>query len=129
MSRYADMCKEVAATIMEAGFTVYLARSEEYGFFTNTEEKVLVSFGNFGFNARFSGNYAAQRGSGCGCGWIIDDVYPLNAEKVREIFQQAHCPPQWAIGSNTVKLCTVESHLKIYTSSGFTKLERADCKP
>lgn len=123
MSYISEMCQEVVKIIQEAGFTVYVSKDGEYGFFTAEDEPIVVSFSGFRHAARFYGCYTAPPNSGCGTGWGIDDIYPLTVEKVHEIFRLAHYPPRWAVGNHRVTLVSTAQYLKTYTASGFQKVE------
>ena len=122
MSRYAAMCKEVADLIKAAGYIVYLSGNKEYGFFTDAKGEVTVGFSNFSYNPRFFGSYEPTKVAGCG--WGIDDIFPVDTAKVHEVFRLAHYPPRWATGGAKVKLLTVQRRLKLYEpASNYSLME------
>ena len=115
-----ELIAHIARQLHSYGYTVYLAKSGEYGFYT--DGKRVVSFGgHWNFCVDFSGNYnAGENAKYCGTGWqIAKELTSISAEAA-EIFIKAYAP-SWAIGGRAVSYTTPEQHLKTYgKSSGYT---------
>jgi hypothetical protein len=114
---YADQVKyiqELAQDIKSQGFIVYIANTGNYGFFTDTEGKHVVSFGFRGhFELKFSGNYQALKSGDAehvGTGWGLPEGLTFN-----EMINST--PPQWATKGLCVRKITLSEHLARYQLS------------
>lgn len=110
-----QLVKYFANKLVSFGYTVYIAKSGEYGFYTDGNR--CISFGGmWNLSLNISGNYKSNK---CGTGWQIEkeicDFDKSDAEKwINEN------PPQWATRGEQVKLTTPEQHLATYgKSSGY----------
>jgi hypothetical protein len=117
------MKKELIATIAQKlksyGYTVYISKSGEYGFYTDGNK--VVSFGGYwNFSVDFSGNYNSRN---CGTGWQLEGGKELTDidEHTAEAFIKATAP-RWATKGEVVTYTTPELHLRTYgNSSGYTE--------
>lgn len=114
---YADQVKyiqELAQDIKSQGFIVYIANSGNYGFFTDTEGKHVVSFGFRGhFELKFSGTYRALKSGDAtytGTGWGLPEGLTFD-----EMINAT--PPKWATKGLCVRKTTLEQHLAAYQLS------------
>lgn len=120
-----QLVSEVAAALSSYGYKVYLAKSGEYGFYT--DGKTVVSFGgSWNFSLDFSGNYGAESSEAArsvGTGWGIAKDMGVPSQEQTDAFISA-LPPRWATKGLTVLLTTPEQHLKTYgTSSGYVEFQ------
>ena len=116
-----QLVKYFADKLVSFGYTVYVAKSGEYGFYTNGN-RVVDFGGHWNFCLDISGNY---KSSHCGTGWQIakevSDFDKSDAEKWIDTN-----PPLWATKGEKVTLTTPEQHLKTYgKSSGYTEYKGA----
>lgn len=105
----------LAATIKEAGFRAYIAEKGTYGFYTDAEGTRVVSF-QFEFGApKFSGNYNTSAPKSTGTGWVIGEVWPVDADALRDMYAQN--APTWAVGNAKWRHTTLAEHIAMYGAS------------
>ena len=110
-----EIVEAIATQLVSYGYTVYLAKSREYGFYTDGES--VVSFGSpYNFFVNFSGNYKSKNS---GSGWqIAAEQSEITAEEAAQYINAY--PPFWATKGEAVTLKTPEQHLATYgKSSGY----------
>jgi len=112
MSYDKQVISELTGRIKEAGFRVFLAERETYGFFTDEKGTKVVSFQVDYLSPRFSGNYITDKPASTGTGWQITDH---DRGDYSNIFSEY--PPRWALGDAKYRYATLEDHLKRYQSS------------
>ena len=116
-----QLVKHFANKLVSFGYTVYIAKSGTYGFYT--DGKRCISFGGtWSFSLDISGNY---KSSHCGTGWLIEkevsDFDKSDAEKWIDTN-----PPRWVTNGGKVILTTPEQHLKTYgKTSGYIEYKGA----
>jgi hypothetical protein len=115
-----ELIQNIAKQLKSYGYTVYIAKSGEYGFYTDGEK--VVSFGgSWCFSVDFSGNYKSERMTSTGTGWQIAKEMGIITEEQAEQFIKA-CAPHWATNGIPVKYTTPEQYLKTYgSSSGYVE--------
>lgn len=117
----AEAVVKLAKEISEAGFRVFIAKSGNYGFYTDAEGTRVVSFQYDLAGYKFSGNYkavnVAKDGRSVGQGWIMGDYHELNADQFKNLF--ASTAPHWATKGLDVTLTTLAEHLDTYQKSSF----------
>lgn len=120
MSHKTELILKIANALDGYGYDVYLAKSGEYGFYTNGQR--VISFGGFwNFSVDFSGNYKTNRPAQCGTGWSIAKEMGVPSEEEAKRFIEAGAP-RWAVGDASWRFTTPEEHLATYgRSSGYTK--------
>jgi len=108
----------IAQSLRSYGFTVYVAKSGGYGFYTDGVR--CVSFGGqWNWSVDFSGNYLSESS---GTGWQIATEKTCITEDAAKAYIKANAP-RWATVEN-VRYTTHEQHLKTYgASSGYTVFE------
>jgi hypothetical protein len=104
---------EVAKALKSYGYTVYLAASGTYGFYTDGSKVVSFSVEYLGVN--FCGTY---RSKNCGTGWRIHSDGSLPNRETAAAYLAA-CPPNWALQGKPYEAVTPEQYLKTYVSSRF----------
>ena len=115
-----ELVHAIAVKLSELGYDVYLAKSKDYGCYSDGER--VVSFGNAAssFCVKFSGNYKPS--VDFGTGWAItEELHEVpTAEQFREYINAG--VPHWVTkGKLPPKLRTIDEYLKEYgNSSGFT---------
>ena len=117
-----QLVKHFADKIVSFGYTVYIAKSGTYGFYT--DGKRCVSFGGtWNFSLDISGNYKSNH---CGTGWQIEkEIYNFDKSDAEKWINTN--PPYWATNGEPVKLTTPEQHLQIYgKSSGYTEYKASN---
>lgn len=109
-----QLVNDVAEALASYGYTVYLSKDKQHGFYT--DGKRVVSFGSFwNYSVDFSGNYAQSRQSGTGWQIAKEQGVPTKEQAARFIADNG----LWA-NPNPV-YTTPEQHLKTYgSSSGYT---------
>jgi hypothetical protein len=113
-----EIAKEVVDCVKNAGYRAFLAKSRDYGFFTDTEGSRIISFGVDLGTVKLSGNYSTNQPKQTGTGWRICEGF--DCSKINEYFNTL--PPRWAVGSSDWKLTDLENHLRVYQqSSQFTE--------
>jgi hypothetical protein len=110
-----EMIIETARMLVDLGYTVYLSKNKDYGFYTNRLR--VVSFGGcWSFSLDFSGNYQSSHD---GTGWLIVSGRELTTEDAADYI--AMNAPRWAT-TEKVRYTTPEQYLAMYgVSSGFTQ--------
>jgi hypothetical protein len=115
MNRWQQAANEFAQHITRLGFQVYLAKSGEYGFITDSKESRVLcfSFSNLAA-ATLSGNYGPPSAE-AGTGWGMEEVPEglTTAEQVKAALYAY--PPNYCQGWKY--LTNVEQHLNAYQSS------------
>ena len=112
-----QLIKYFADKLVSFGYTVYIAKSGDYGFYT--DGKRCISFGGmWNFSLDISGNY---KSSNCGTGWQIEkEICDFDRSDAENWINTN--PPYWATKGEPVKLTTPEQHLQTYgKSSGYTE--------
>jgi hypothetical protein len=116
-----ELIQQIAKQLQSYGYTVYVSKSGEYGFYT--DGKKCVDFGShWSWCVDFGGNYKSQS---CGTGWGIDGGKQLTqiSEEQAKRFIDA-MPPRWATNGEQVTLTTPEQYLKNYSiSSGYEEFK------
>lgn len=112
-----ELIADIAAQLKSYGYTVYLSKDREYGFYTDGQR--VVSFGGpWRLCVSYTGCYNSKH---CGTGWQLDggkDIGTIDAETAKR-FITAHAP-SWATNGEAVTYTTPEQHLKTYgNSSGY----------
>ena len=116
-----QLVKHFANKLVSFGYTVYIAKSGTYGFYT--DGKRCISFGGtWSFSLDISGNYKSTRR---GTGWqIAKEVSDIDAIDAKNWISEN--PPRWATKGEKVILTTPEQHLKTYgKTSGYTEYKGA----
>lgn len=111
-----QLIAHIAQRLISYGYTVYIAQSGEYGFYT--EGVRVVSFGGqWNFSVDFSGNYRTNAPTQTGTGWqIAPDMGDITEEQARAYITAK--APDWAIsGATVVNYTTPEQHLATYGNS------------
>ena len=118
MNHKQELVQAAATALLSYGYTVYLAKSKEYGFYTDGK-RVVCFGGQWNFSLDYSGNYRSERS---GTGWqIAKDCGVLTKDEAKK-FIEAYAP-SWATTEN-VRYTTPEQHLATYgKSSGYTPFE------
>lgn len=115
-----ELIAKIAAQLKSYGYTVYISKTGEYGFYT--DGKRVVSFGSsWDFCVGYSGNYKSRH---AGCGWQIEGGDGLGAidKSTAKLFIEANAP-RWATKGETVTYTTPEQHLKMFgASSGYKEV-------
>lgn len=114
-----ELIARFADNLKSQGFTVYMAASGTYGFYSDETEKRVVSFHyDFG-GVKLGGNYHASRQSGTG--WDMGTI-GVNAD-AKELRERLYAiAPAWTANTNP-KYCTVADQLERYgQSSGYEKI-------
>ena len=117
-----QLVKHFADKLVSFGYTVYIAKSGTYGFYT--DGKRCVSFGGmWNFSLDISGNY---KSTNCGTGWqIAREVCDIHIFAAKKWISQN--PPFWATNGEKVTLTTPEQHLKTYgKSNGYTEYKASN---
>ena len=112
-----QLIKHFADKLVSFGYVVYIAKSGDYGFYT--DGKRCISFGGtWYFSLDISGNYKSNN---CGTGWQIEkEISDLNKSDAEKWINEN--PPYWATKGESVKLTTPEQYLSTYgKSSGYTE--------
>ncbi len=106
---------QLATTIANLGFTVYVSDNGKYGFYTDHMERRVVSINiNIDFELKFGGNY--HGGFNSSNGWQMETPELTKEGLHRALYLVA---PRWANKNPTYT--TVEQYLAMYgKSSGFT---------
>ena len=109
-----QLVNDVAKALTAYGYTVYLSKDKQHGFYT--DGKRVVSFGGcWSSSVDFSGNYAQSRQYGTGWQIAKEQGVPTKEQAARFITDNG----LWA-NPNPV-YTTPEQHLKTYgSSSGYT---------
>lgn len=120
-----ELIAHIAQQLKSYGYTVYVAKSGDYGFYTDGSR--VVSFGGYwNFSVDFSGNYrAGENARSCGTGWQMEGGKELTGIDMytAERFIKADAP-RWATQGYAVTYTTPEQHLKTYgSSSGYTEVQ------
>jgi hypothetical protein len=112
---------ETAKALNEYGYTVYLSKDQDHGFYTDGNR--VVSFGGqWNWSLDFSGNYLPTKVSGTGWQIARDVGVPTEDRAMAYISAEA---PLWA-NLNPV-YTTPEEHLKTYgKSSGYTLFQKGE---
>lgn len=113
-----ELITHIAQRLHGWGYTVYIAESGEYGFYTDGVR--VVCFGShWRGSVDFSGNYRTNAPQSTGTGWKFSDgdmLTDITEEKARG-FITAHAP-DWAVrGASVVNYTTPAQHLKVYQPS------------
>ncbi len=107
--------REIADTLVDLGFIVYLGKSRTHGFYTDATGERVIGFQSDLGGPRFGGNYQPSHRSGSG--WRIETRLPLTKEgALNMLYQNA---PGWTGNHNPV-YTTAEQHLARYTASEYT---------
>jgi hypothetical protein len=114
-----QLVQEASRKLIEYGYTVYVAKSGEYGFYT--DGKRVVCFGGcWNFALDYSGNYQPQDGTGTG--WQIAKELGVLTREQADQFIKANAP-HWAVGNRVMTYSTPEQHLATYgKSSGYERV-------
>ncbi len=121
MNTRQQLVAELAEQILEQGYRPFIAKSGEYGFFTDKDGTRVISFGCDLSGVNFSGNYKTSAPRSTGTGWRIADTIsgPFDCEQLFNSYA-----PQWAVGSATWRYATLADHLKTYqASSGYVEMK------
>jgi len=116
---------EFADKVKSFGYSVYLAESEEYGFWV-TKQNRIISFQTDSLSGiAISGEYKPVNhmdGKKIGTGWRIATISAdkISPEIIEEISHEA--APYWAIKDKAITYPTLEEHLARYQSSSKYKL-------
>lgn len=117
-----ELIAHIAQRLHGWGYTVYIAESGEYGFYTDGVR--VVCFGCRFSGINFSGNYSTNAPKSTGTGWKFSDgdmLADITKEKARA-FITAHAP-DWAVrGASVVNYTTPAQHLATYQPSSRYKL-------
>ena len=109
-----QLVKAVAVSLKSYGYTVYLSKNEEYGFYTDGI-RVVCFGGSWNFCLDFTGNYWPSRESGTGWAIAKEQGVPTRGQAAEWIKANA---PSWA--NRNPSYTTPEQHLKTYgASSGY----------
>jgi hypothetical protein len=111
-----QLIKQIAQALKSYGFTVYLDKTGQHGFYTDGYR--CVSFGGqWSFCVDFSGNYVSKHS---GTGWRISDARSsITEEEAHSYIKQS--APRWATNED-VRYSTPKQHLKTYgKSSGYVE--------
>lgn len=113
-----QLIAHIAQKLASFGYTVYIAQSGTYGFYTDGAH--VVSFGG-PWGVSFSGTYRAltdEGGRSVGSGWLMEDGKELSdiTEEQARTFITANAP-WWATRGIPVIMTTPEQHLKTYGPS------------
>ena len=122
MTAKQELIKGVALALTSYGYTVYLSKGKDYGFYTDGK-RVVTFGGHWSYSVDFSGCYISPLPMQHGTGWQIakDQGVPTEEEAMQYIQSYA---PQWAVGTSLVKMTTPERHLKTYGwSSGYEEFK------
>jgi hypothetical protein len=104
-----QLVNETAQALTSYGFTVYISKTNDYGFYTDGER--VVSFGGqWNFCLDYSGNYKSNYS---GTGWGIAKEKGVLTEEEANAYIKAHAP-NWAVGSDKYSYTTPEQHLATY---------------
>jgi hypothetical protein len=112
---------QVAQQLHSYGFTVYLAKGGEHGFYTDGTR--VVSFGGqWEFSVDFGGNYRALTHDGgrrIGTGWqIAKELSGISEDQARAFITAG--APMWAVHGEKFAYTTPAEHLQTYgKSSGY----------
>lgn len=108
---------DLTNTIKNNGFRVFIAKSGEYGFYTNKEGSSVVSFQIDYFSVIFSGNHRVLRdGHIVGAGWRFDkQPSVLDYESLQGMIDAR--TPSWVDTLNRTIPKTLASHLEDYQCS------------
>lgn len=107
MNNKKHLVTKLAQHIKSLGYAVYLAESNEYGFFVTPQDHVC-SFEMYYMQPKFSGNYISSQD---GTGWMINILPTLkpSSDTLKSIANAADTLPRF---SPTAKHITVEQYLK-----------------
>lgn len=112
-----QLINNTAIALKNFGYDVYIAKSGEYGFYTNGK-RVVCFGGQWNFCLDFSGNYLPSEQSGTG--WQIANGRGIPTKEEAEFYINCNAP-RWANNLNPI-YTTPEQHLKTYgESSGYIK--------
>lgn len=120
MTKIADAA-QFAARMKALGFTVYLAKSQTYGFITDDAQRRVLSF-SMNDGSSLSGNYGPPSRES-GTGWRLDRMpeHLLTAQDVADALYSI--PPSYC-GRGWKRFSSVVDHMAAYgLASGFTKFE------
>jgi len=106
---------ELATTLTELGFTVYVSVSGTHGCYTDGAHSRVVSFQSGLDGVTFSGNYHSSRESGSGWRLHIPE-HPLTEEIAKNLLYAT--APDWA--NRKPKYTNIFDHLAFYTASKYT---------
>lgn len=111
----AEAVVQLAKEISQAGFRVFIAKSGNYGFYTDAEGTRVVGFqynlGGFSFGGNYKAVNVAEHGRSVGTGWqLVEGSFA-------DMFNQM--PPYWATSGHPVKLVTLAQHQATYQQSSF----------
>ena len=106
-----ELINELAQALDSYGYTVYIAKNGDYGFYT--DGKRVVSFGGqWRFSIDYSGNYKSNKS---GTGWGLEKDKGILTKEEADDFIKRNAP-HWATNEN-VTYTSPEQHLKTYGSS------------
>lgn len=106
-----QLVAETAEALHSYGYTVYIAGSGEYGFYTDGAR--VVSFGgSWEYSLDFSGKYISSHS---GIGWQLEGQIGVPTKEQAAEFIKTNAP-RWATTEN-VKYTTPEQHLARYGAS------------
>lgn len=116
----------IAQRLRSYGYTVYIAKTGEYGFYTDGVK--VVSFGgHWQWSVDFSGNYKTNAPHQTGTGWrIAGELSDISEDQARAFINAT--APDWATrGASIVKYETPAQHLQTYgSSSAYVEFDKAD---
>lgn len=121
MSYKQEVIAKLAQEILAAGYRVFLAKSGEYGFYTDAEGTRVVSF-QYGLcgGAEYSGNYKTEHPSQNGSGW---GMYTASFDDMFRATPHVRVHGWW-------RYTTLAEHLNSYgSSSGYTEIVAANHEP
>jgi len=120
MTNEQELFNTIAARLAGWGFNVWIAKRGTHGFYCDDTGARVCSFQTISSQVKFSGNYAASRGSGSG--WQIEDNAPNDKIQARDWLNRV--APHWA--NKSPVYTSVVQHLQRYQlSSEFVPFRKA----
>lgn len=119
MTTKREQAAEFAGRMRALGFTVYLAKSGDYGFITDATESRVMSF-SMNDGTSLSGNYGPPS-HGSGTGWRMDKT-PDQLRTAEDVRKALYATPPAFCGRGWKNYTTVKQHLETYgDSSGYVR--------
>lgn len=110
-----ELINELAQALKSYGYTVYIAKRGDYGFYTDGQR--VVSFGaTLNYSLDYAGNYRTDTSNTTGTGWCIArDLSVIDEETAKQFIKAV--APSWATRGAKVHYTTPEQYLKTYGQS------------
>ena len=114
------MIEQLTKNILRAGLRPFVAKSGNYGFFTDMKGSRVVSFQAKFDGIHYSGNYETDNPGITGTGWVIGDKDGLD-HNFFALYETI--PPRWAVCNSVWHMTSLIEHIGHYgNSSDYTEV-------